>query len=188
MIRSEAVSILSRRLNMNAGRAAALAQRCADAGLLQKARGRAVPPLRPRDFARLFLATVVDRGMAHAAATVTEFEALETKSGILLGDVIANILSGLVEPITYARGGLIFHLRPASATLMINDARLNFGNNRVRRRGTSPFPVLSWPALRSNSTSERQQKQTRKSRACWTIITWLRLHNALWRSEKKSID
>lgn len=149
MIRSEAVSILSRRLNMNAGRAAALAQRCADAGLLQKARGRAVPPLRPRDFARLFLATVVDRGMAHAAATVTEFEALETKSGILLGDVIANILSGLVEPITYARGGLIFHLRPASATLMINDARLNFGEQprAATRHVTIPGPILASIAL-----------------------------------------
>ncbi|MFK4538031.1 hypothetical protein ABIA00_006214 [Bradyrhizobium ottawaense] len=127
MVRSEAVAIVARLLNLNPGRCAALGQRAAEDGMLPVARGRAVPQLSQRDLAMLFLACVTDNGLGRVPQSIREFSALETESGIELSDVITNIFAGLVEPAAYVRGGLIFRLRPAGATLIVNDVRLTFG-------------------------------------------------------------
>ncbi|MGY4313119.1 hypothetical protein [Bradyrhizobium sp. JR3.5] len=128
MIRSEAVEILARRLNINAGRAAALAQRAAESGFLPRARGRYVPRLDGRDLARLFLAVVADRGLGNAADSVVKFENLENEHGLMLGDVLRNILGFRTLPIAYASGGLIVRLDPAGATLVAADTKMHFGS------------------------------------------------------------
>jgi len=69
MIRSGALEALSRRLALNPGRAAALAQRAADSGALPKAAGRNIPELSARDLMRLLLAVTADRGLGNAAPT-----------------------------------------------------------------------------------------------------------------------
>ncbi|HEY0220386.1 MAG TPA: hypothetical protein VGC26_11580, partial [Afipia sp.] len=67
MIRSQAVEIIARRLNLNAGRVAALAQRIAEAGLLPKARGRDIPSLGHAHLSKLLLCAIADRGLGEAA-------------------------------------------------------------------------------------------------------------------------
>jgi hypothetical protein len=88
MVRSTAIEIISRRLNLNAGRLAALAQRASEAGELPKACGRSVPQLRPLDLAKLLLCAVADRGLGNASTSVREFAALRTDGGAALIDLL----------------------------------------------------------------------------------------------------
>jgi hypothetical protein len=92
MHRSEAVEILVRRLNLNAGRTAALGQRLAEAGLLPRAVGRNIPSLCSRELARLLLVVLVDDGLGCAPAQTLAVENLETESGTALGDVLENVI------------------------------------------------------------------------------------------------
>ena len=151
MIRSGALEALSRRLALNPGRAAALAQRAADSGALPKAAGRNIPELSARDLMRLLLAVTADRGLGNAAPTVLEFEELRTDDGIALGATLESIIRGDVSPAAYAHGGLIFRLRPAGATLIANDVRLTFGaavpEGRAAKSVSVPGAVLAAVAL-----------------------------------------
>jgi hypothetical protein len=124
MIRSEAVETIVRRLGLNAGRVAALAQRCADAGLLPRAQGRDVPDLGALELARLLLAATCDCGVGRAAATVTEFSALQTEQGVNLLDVLEGLIAGRIAA-TSIRSA-VFQLKPAGAVL-ISEHHLRFG-------------------------------------------------------------
>jgi hypothetical protein len=124
MIRSHAVEIIVRRLNLNAGRVAALSQRVAEAGLLPKANGRDIPDLGALELARLFLAAVVDRGLGSAAKSVTEFSALQTEQGVVLLDVLEGLIAGRIAATGIRQA--IFQIQPACAVL-IGESHLRFG-------------------------------------------------------------
>jgi hypothetical protein len=115
MIRSEAVAIIVRRLGLNPGRVAALVQRCADAGLLPKANGRAIPDLGSLELSRVFMAAVCDLGLGNAATAVTTFSGLRTDNGVVLGDVIEALIAGRAEAGNLRH--LVLQLDPAGALL-----------------------------------------------------------------------
>lgn len=127
MIRSEAVAVIVRRLNLNSGRVAALAQRTAEAGLLPRANGRDVPDLGSLEFSRLLLAAVCDRGLGNAPSSVREFESLRTDRGVVLGDVLEGIISGRVDVTGIVNQHLIIQLQPAGATIVSGGIHLRFG-------------------------------------------------------------
>jgi hypothetical protein len=124
MIRSEAIEKIVRRLNLNSGRVAALAQRCAESGLLPKANGRDIPDLGSLELARLFLAAVCDRGLGNAAATLAEFSKLTTENGVVLIDVLEALFAGRIAATGIRQA--IFQLKPAGAVL-IGEHHLRFG-------------------------------------------------------------
>lgn len=124
MIRSEAASIIVRRLGLNAGRVAALAQRVADAGLLPKANGRDIPDLGALELARLFICATADRGLGNAARSLQEFSALQTEQGVNLLDVLEGLFAGRIA--ATAIRSAIFQLQPAAAVLL-GEAHLKFG-------------------------------------------------------------
>jgi len=96
MVRSTATEIIARRLSLNSGRCAALAQRAAEAGELPKACGRSVPDLAPIGLAKLLLCAICDRGLGNAGASVREFAALSTEGDATLLDLIEGLMSGVV--------------------------------------------------------------------------------------------
>ena len=116
MTRSEACAIIVRRLGLPPGRVAALVQRVADAGLLPKANGRAIPDLGALELARLFISAVVDHGLGRAPATVAEFSSLTTESGIVLGDVLEALIDGRAEATCLRH--LVLQMEPAGAVLL----------------------------------------------------------------------
>jgi hypothetical protein len=127
MIRSEAAAIIVRRLNLNAGRVAALAQRVAEAGLLPKANGRDVPDLGALELASLFLAAVADNGLGNAPTTVRSFEALESEGGLLFADFLESLIAGRVNPAGIL--SLAVQIEPEPAVSVITGAtRLQFGD------------------------------------------------------------
>jgi hypothetical protein len=97
MVRSTAIEIIARHLNLNAGRVAALSQRAAEAGELPKACGRSVPDLAPIGLAKLLLCAIADRGLGNAATSVREFAALATEGGAKLIDLLEGFMSGGVS-------------------------------------------------------------------------------------------
>lgn len=139
MTRSKAIEVLARRLNLNAGRVAALAQRAAEAGELPKARGRAVPDLRALDSAKLLLCAIADRGLGNAAASVREFAALRTASGAVLTDLIEGWMSGSVS--VDGLHSAIVRLDPASVTVVTDSIRLHYGAERERVAATRVVTV-----------------------------------------------
>lgn len=128
MVRSTAIEIIARHLNLNAGRVSALSQRAAEAGELPKAVGRSVPDLAPIGLAKLLLCAICDRGLGNAATSVREFAALRDDSGATLLDLIEGLMSGVVA----ASGihSVILQLEPASATIVTSASRLHYGPER----------------------------------------------------------
>lgn len=125
MRKSEACAIVARRLNLSLSRVEALVQRASEAGLLPVARGSDRPDLGSLELCRLLLASIVDRGLGNAAASVSEFEALQTDRGLRLGDVIEGVIAGRADG-----GGLrslVIRLNPAGATLVSGGHHLKFG-------------------------------------------------------------
>jgi hypothetical protein len=147
MVRSTAIGIVARHLNLNAGRLAALSQRAAEAGELPKACGRAVPDLAPIGLARLFLCAVADRGLGNAATSVREFSALATESGAKLIDLLEGLMSGGAS--TSGLHSLIAQIFPEpSVTVVLTDSRLQFGPERTVD-GASRTIVVQGDALRA---------------------------------------
>jgi hypothetical protein len=124
MLKSSACETVSRRLNLPTNRVAHLVQRASEAGLLPSARGSDRPDLGSLELARLFLAAVVDRGLGNAAATVSEFAALQTEQGVVLIDVLEALFAGRIAATGIRQA--IFQLKPPGAVL-IGEAHLRFG-------------------------------------------------------------
>ncbi len=124
MRKSEACAIVARRLNLSLSRVEALVQRASEAGLLPMARGSDRPDLGAMELARLFLASVCDRGLGNAAATVTEFSALQTDNGVVLLDVLEAQISGRIAATSIR--SMVIQIQPAGATL-ISEHHLRFG-------------------------------------------------------------
>jgi hypothetical protein len=132
MVRSEAIEVLSRRLSINPGRLAALAQRVADAGALPKARGRDIPALGPLDLAKLLICAIADRGLGSAPRSVAEYSALTASNGAILIDLVEGWVRGAV-PLSGVRH-LIVQTEPEPAATVISHGgeHLNFGPDRSR--------------------------------------------------------
>lgn len=132
MIRSKAVEIVSRRLNLNAGRIAALAQRAADGGALPKARGRDVPDLGPMCLAKLLLCAVADRGLGSAPQSVVDYSSLSASNGAVLIDIMEGWIRGTVP--TCGIGHLVVQIEPEPAATIISHGgeHLDFGPKRSR--------------------------------------------------------
>jgi hypothetical protein len=164
MVRSTAIEIIARRLAINAGRVAALAQRAAEAGELPKACGRDVPELSALDLAKLLLCAICDRGLGNAAASVREFAALRNDGGATFLDLIEGLMSGAVA----ANGihSVILQLEPASATIVTSADRLHYGPERSH---DSAARVITIPGsalraiideLRGNTTNQAPRRAT----------------------------
>jgi hypothetical protein len=125
MLKSDAARILSRRLGLNIGRANALLVAASDAGVLPKARGRDVPSLSSLELGRIILAVVADRGIGVAGRSVTEFAALQTADGAVLGDLLEGMIAGHV-PVAGLQG-VIVQLEPAGVTVNTAGAHLRYG-------------------------------------------------------------
>lgn len=125
MNKSEAATILSRRLGLNIGRVNALLVSASDAGVLPKARGRDVPTLSNLDLAYVILAVVADRGIGVAGASVREFAALQTGEGHVLADLLEAMIAGHV-PVTGLKS-LVVQLKPAGVSITIAGHHFRFG-------------------------------------------------------------
>jgi hypothetical protein len=124
MRKTDACAIVARRLNLSAGRVGHLVQRVSEAGLLPSARGSDRPDLGALELVRLLLAAICDRGLGNAAATVSEFSALQTEQGVNLLDVLEGLVDGRVA----ASGirSMVIQLQPAGVTLL-SEHHLRFG-------------------------------------------------------------
>jgi hypothetical protein len=125
MNKSEAVRIISRRLNLNMGRANALLVAASDAGVLPKARGRDVPSLSSLELARIIIAIIADRGIGVAGRSVSEFAALQTPEGAVLGDLLEGMIAGHV-PVAGLQS-MVVQLDPAGVSLTTAGAHFRFG-------------------------------------------------------------
>lgn len=158
MRKSEACAIVARRLGLSLSRVEALVQRASEAGLLPMARGSDRPDLGSFELVRLLLATLCDRGLGNAAATVREFESLRTDSGVALGDVIDGILAGRVDTTGIVHQALILQLQPAGATLVSGGVHLRFGaphSEGAARQVVVPGDALAAVALEFRGTDPR---------------------------------
>jgi hypothetical protein len=155
MTRSKAIEIISRRLNINAGRLAALTQRAAEAGELPKAVGRSVPDLAPIGLAKLLLCAIADRGLGGAAASVREFSCLRTDGGATLIDLLEGLINGAVT--TKSLHSIIVQLEPAAVTCINLAGRLHYGPTRSRD-GAARVVVVPGSALRAIVAEFRGQQ------------------------------
>jgi hypothetical protein len=128
MVRSAAIEIIARRLNLNAGRLAALAQRAAEAGEIPMACGRSVPDLSPVGLGKLLLCAVADRGLGKAAASVREFAALRNEGGSVLIDLLEAWAGGTVS--VSSVHSLIVQLRPPGVTVVTRSNSRHYGAPR----------------------------------------------------------
>lgn len=128
MNKSEAAAILSRRLNINVGRANALLVSASDAGVLPKARGRDVPALSSLELAYIVLACVADRGIGVAGRSAREFADLRTPEGAVLVDLLEGMIAGVV-PVTSLRS-MVVQLDPPGVAVTAGD-HLRFGANHT---------------------------------------------------------
>jgi hypothetical protein len=147
MVRSTAIEIIARRLALNAGRVAALAQRAAEAGELPKAVGRSVPDLAPIGLARLLICAICDRGLGNAATSVREFAALATEGGAKLIDLLEGLMSGGVSA-AGLHSAIVQVFPEPSVTVVLHDSRLQFGPERSQD-GASHTIVIQGDALRA---------------------------------------
>jgi hypothetical protein len=125
MTKSEAARIISRRLNINAGRASALLVSASDAGVLPKGSGRSHPDLSSLELAHLLLATIADRGIGVAGQSVREFAGLQSAEGLVLADLLEAWVSGRAS--VSGLQNLIVQLEPAGVSAMTAGAHLRFG-------------------------------------------------------------
>jgi hypothetical protein len=143
MRKSEACGIVARRLNLSLSRVEALVQRASEAGLLPVARGSDRPDLDALALSRLFLAAVCDRGLGNAAATVSEFSALQTENGVVQADVLEAMIAGRVSPSNIRSA--VFRLSPSAAVLVSGGTHLTFGLNQSDNAASRTIAV---PAAR----------------------------------------
>lgn len=125
MNKSDAARILARRLGLNIGRANALLVAASDAGVLPKARGRDVPSLSNLELARIVLAVVADRGIGVAGHSVSEFAALQTPEGAVLGDLLEGWIAGHV-PVAGLQS-VIVQLDPPGVSVSTGAHHFRFG-------------------------------------------------------------
>jgi hypothetical protein len=132
MVRSRAIEVLARRLGLNVGRVAALAQRAAEGGALPKASGRDVPELGPLHLARLLLCAIADRGLGSAPQSVAGYSALTAANGAVLIDIVEGWIRGTV-PVSGV-GHLVIQIEPEPAATIISHGgdHLDFGPERSR--------------------------------------------------------
>ncbi len=159
MFRSEAIEVLARRLGINSGRVAALAQRAADSGALPKARGRDVPNLGAFELATLLICVVADRGLGEVRRSLSEYSALAARNGAMLIDVVEGWIRGTVP--TSGVGHLVVQTAPTPAATIISNGgeHLDFGPERSRdaaaRTVIIPGEALAAIALEFRGTDPR---------------------------------
>ncbi|MBN8977219.1 MAG: hypothetical protein J0I08_12130 [Rhizobiales bacterium] len=140
MVRSTAIEVLARRLGLNVGRVAALAQRAAESGALPKARGRDVPDLGPLDLARLLLCAVADRGLGSVPQSVRAYSSLAANNGAILVDVVEGWIRGTV-PISGV-GHLVVQIEPEPAATIMSHGGAHFDFGPERSRGAAARTVI----------------------------------------------
>ena len=129
MNKSDAASILSRRLGLNLGRVNALLVAASDAGVLPKARGRAVPELSSLEMAYIVLAAIADRGIGAAGRSIQEFAALQSAEGFVLADLIEGWVSGRAS--VAGLHSIIVQLDPAGVGITTAGHYFRFGADTV---------------------------------------------------------
>jgi hypothetical protein len=112
---------------LSLGRVNNLVQRVSEAGLLPRAVGSDRPDLGPLELSRLLLTAICDRGLGNAAASLREFEALQTDNGVVLLDVLEGIIRGAVATAGLVQQATAFQLDPPGATIISAGHHLRFG-------------------------------------------------------------
>lgn len=131
MTLSECVEILARRLNVNRGRTAAIANRLQHAGLVQIAEAKKSPPeLAPDEFVALLLAVLTETGVATAAAHAADYAAMTSPEGYRLHETIVHVLRGQAQA-----GDII--VRAGGVSANVNGAHVVFG--QPAEDGTARF-------------------------------------------------
>jgi len=125
MNKSEAAAILSRRLNLNLGRANALLVAASDAGVLPKARGRDVPSLSSLDLAHVVLASIADRGIGVAGQSAREFASLQSAEGLVLVDLLEAMVAGRAS--VSGLQSVVVQLDPAGVSVSTGVHHFRFG-------------------------------------------------------------
>lgn len=145
MLKTTACLAAARRLGIRKSRAEGLIARVSEAGLLPLTMGRSRRHLSHRQLSRLLLTLVADRGLGAAPASVRAFEALESASGLQLGDFFESLIAGRVN--SAGIQSIAIQLSPEPAvSVTTGSTRLTFGNpDGAAATGT----VLSGTALRS---------------------------------------
>ncbi|MHA6641832.1 hypothetical protein [Mesorhizobium sp. A623] len=119
---SECVEILARRLNVNRGRTAAIANRLQHAGLVQMAEAKKTPPeLAPDEMVALLLAVLAETGVATAAAHAADYAAMTSLDGYRLRETLLAVIRGQVQP-----GDII--VREGGVSANVNGAHVVFGH------------------------------------------------------------
>lgn len=109
---SECIEILARRLQLNRGRTAGIANRLQHAGLVQTADSKRTPPdIGHAEIASLLIAVLVETGLAHAAEATRAASDWQA-SDYRLHDALVAILHGQSQP-----GDIIVRQGGASATI-----------------------------------------------------------------------
>jgi hypothetical protein len=121
MRKRQAASMTSRHLGVKLTRLINIMQRLAEAGLLPVSHGPPFPQVSPVEVARILLASVVDRGIAAAPATVARYGGFLGR-GSNLEDAIGHSLRR-PETLVPAKSSLIIHSRFALLTTAQPDGR-----------------------------------------------------------------
>jgi hypothetical protein len=129
MTKSEAARIISRRLNINAGRASALLVSASDAGVLPKGSGKSHPDLSPLEQALLCLAIIADRGIGVAGISAREFGALQSAEGLVLVDLVEAWISGRAS--VAGLQSIVIQLEPAGVSVSTGAHHFRFGAESV---------------------------------------------------------
>ena len=129
MTKSEAARIISRRLNINAGRASALLVSASDAGVLPKGSGKSHPDLSPLELAHLCLAIIADRGIGQAGYSSREFGALQSAEGMVLVDLIEAWVSARAS--VAGLQSIVIQLEPAGVSITTAGMHMRFGAESV---------------------------------------------------------
>lgn len=117
---SECIEILARRLSLNRGRTAAIANRLQHAGRLPLADAKRTPPeISVDEFALLLIAVLAERGIESAAARAVEYAGM-CGDGFRLHEALVHLLSG------QARAGDVI-VKEGGVSATINDAHIVFG-------------------------------------------------------------
>jgi hypothetical protein len=148
---SEAIEVLARRLGINRGRVATIANRLQHAGFLPLPDARRTPPdLSADQISSLLLGVLVERGVESAANRFRDYGSMTSPEGYRLGETMTAIIRGQAQP-----GDMIVREGGVSAT--VNGQHAVFG--KPAEDGTARFctgPTLAAIAAELQGASPTQ--------------------------------
>ncbi|QND51526.1 hypothetical protein HB779_06135 [Phyllobacterium sp. 628] len=125
MRKSQVAEVLSRRLNIPAGRVDGLIMRLSDAGMIPKAEGarRYPPEVDEADILKMVLAVIADRGLGNVKESVEQYWQLSNEHGRRFGHLLNEILFGPPSDV----GHVILRHDPVGVSLTLNGQHTVFG-------------------------------------------------------------